>query len=336
MKTSKRMSLSEAVALIPDGATVVFGGWTVTRKPMAAVYEIIRQGKKNLHLVSNPGGPENDLLIGAGCIRLCETNYIGHEVLGHPYCFRRYYEKGGLDRTGYLHDDWTVQTGALRLLAGAMGVPFMPTLSLRGTDIINPEYDLLAPHRGKDPKVPRQKVQVMNDPFWGEGEVVLVPALKPDFAIIHVQMVGEEGTVRIYGGPFLDYYAAMAARTTIVTAEYITSEDYLRSQPELNVIPKEVVDVIVEVPFGAHPTTLAGMYDTDSAFFNEYVAASKSELAFKKWLSEWVLEIPDHMCYLEKLGVRRLLSLRADPALGYNAALKRRKKEPQEKTLATG
>ncbi|OAT86338.1 CoA transferase subunit A [Desulfotomaculum copahuensis] len=324
MKISKRKSLAEAVALIPDGATIVFGGWTVTRKPMAAAYEIIRQGKKDLHLVTNPGGPENDLLIGAGCVKMCETNYIGHEVLGHPYCFRHHCESFGLSGNGYLHDDWTVQTGALRLLAGAMGIPFMPTRSLRGTDIINPEHDLLAPYRGLEPKLPRQKVQIVNDPFWEEGEVVLVPALKPDFAIMHVQMTGDEGTVRIHGGPFLDYYAAMAAKTTIVTAEHITSEEYLRVSPELNVIPKEVVDVIVEVPYGAHPTPVDGMYDTDSAFFNEYILASKNEIAFKKWLSEWVFGIPDHMSYLEKLGVRRLLSLRTDPALGYNPALKRR------------
>jgi len=292
---------------------------------MAIVYELIRQGKKDLHLVTNPGGPENDILIGAGCVKICETNYIGHEVLGHPYCFRRFYEKGGLAKTGYLHDDWTVQTGALRVLAGAMGIPFMPTKSLRGTDIINLEYDLLASIRGENKKLPRKKVELYTDPFWEEGEVVLVPAIKPDVAILHVQVAGEGGTGRIYGGPFLDYYAAMAAKMTILSAEYVTAEEHLRGQPELNTIPAEIVDVVVEIPYGAHPTPVAGLYDVDAEFFNEYIAASKDETTFQKWLQEWVLDLPDHFAYLEKLGIRRLLSLRADPFLGYNPGVKRRR-----------
>lgn len=324
MESTKIKSLQEAIAQIPDGSSILFGGWTVTRKPMAAVFEIIRQGKKDLHLVANPGGPESDLLIGAGLVKMSETNFIGHEVMGIPYCFRRAFEKDGLEKSGYLHDDWTVQTGALRILAGAMGVPFIPTKSLRGTDIINPENDLLADLRGKYKKIPKKKVVFMEDPFWDEGEILLIPAIKPDYCIIHVPMVGEQGTVRIHGGMFMDFYGAVAAKKTIVTTEMITTEDYLKQQPELNSIPSEFITDIVEVPYGGHPTPVQGMYDMDFEFFNKMVESTKKKEAYDKWLNEWIKDIPDHDAYLEKLGAKKILSLRADPGLGYNPRLKRK------------
>jgi glutaconate CoA-transferase subunit A len=302
MKKTKIKPLQEAIAQIPDGSSILFGGWTVTRKPMAAVFEIIRQGKKDLHLVSNPGGPESDLLIGAGLVGISETNFIGHEVLGIPYCFRRAFEKGGLEKTGYLHDDWTVQTGALRILAGAMGIPFIPTKSLKGTEII--DHDLLADLRSKSKKIPNKKVEFIEDPFWDEGEILLIPAIKPDYCIIHVPMVGEEGTVRIHGGLFMDFYGAVASKKTIVTTELITSEEYLKKQPELNSIPSDFIDDIVEVPYGGHPTAVQGLYDLDFEFFNRMVDGTKKEDTYVAWLQEWVTGLTDHDAYLEKLGAK--------------------------------
>lgn len=329
MSDSKLISVREAVNLIEDGCRLFTGGWTVVRKPMGLVYELIRQGKKNLSLVSNPGGPEIDLLVGAGCVSLTESNYIGHEVFGHPYCFRRKVEEGP-ERTGYHHDDWTVQTGALRILAGAMGLPFMPTLSLKGSDLINPDLDPVRELRGKDPRLPRQKVAFIKDPFWEGEEVALVPALRPDVCLIHAQEVGEQGTVRLKGGAFLDYYAAMASRLTIVSAERVVPEDSLRDLPQANTIPAQVVHAIVELPYGAHPTAVWGFYDNDPWWFRDYLAASKEEAAFGVWLKEWVLDLQNHDEYLAKIGLKRLMSLRADPVLGYNPKIRRRIDKLQE------
>lgn len=319
---TNRLSLQDAIALIKDGDQVFTGGWTVVRRPMGLVYEMIRQKKRDLYLCANPGGPEVDLLIGAGCARIGEINYIGHEVFGHPYCFRRAVEnKSSPD---YLHDDWTVQTGALRIMAGAMGVPFLPTLSLNGSDISLPRLDPLKALRGKDPKLPKKKVVAIKDPFWEEQEVFLVPALRPDVCLIHVQEVGDKGTVRIQGGNFLDYHAAMASKLVIVSAERIVPEEQLRDRPELNAIPGFKVDVIVELPHGAHPTALYGYYDNDPWWFRDYLAASKQESTFAEWLSEWVFEPGSHEGYLEKLGTERLNALQADPVQGYNPKIRRR------------
>ncbi len=318
----KRLSIKEAVGLIKDGDQVWMGGWTIVRHPMALVYEMIRQQKKGLYLCSNPGAPDFDLLIGAGCVYLGETNYIGHEVFGHPYCFRRALEKQA--NPEYLHDDWTVQTGAMRIVAGSMGLPFLPTLSLKGSDIALPQNDSIRSLRGSDPKLPKVKLSVVKDPFWEGQEVFLVPALRPDVCLIHAQEVGEKGTVRIRGGNSLDYYAALASKLVIVSAERIVSEEELRGDSIPNTIPGIAVNVIVEAPYGAHPTALFGHYDNDPWWFRDYIAASRDEEKFNKWLQEWVLDVVSHEGYLEKLGAKRLEQIRSDPAKGYNPFIQRR------------
>ncbi|KKM09063.1 hypothetical protein SY88_20635 [Clostridiales bacterium PH28_bin88] len=320
---SKRKTLAEAMSLVKDGDQIITGGWTVVRKPMAAVYEIIRQGKKGLHLVTGTPGTDADLLIGAGCVAISEQCYIGHELFGHPYNFRRAVE-GGTERSGLLHDDSSLLVGWLRILAAAMGIPFIPTRSAKGSDMLNPEYDRLQELRGKNPKIPNQKFTFMQDPFWEGEEVMLVPAVRPDVAIIHAQEAAEDGTVRINNCPFGDRITAMAAKTTIVTAERIVPADRLRNIPELNTIPGIYVDAVVEVPYGAHPTLVANFYDNDPWWYKEYIDASKDEVKFKLWLNEWVYGVKNHEGYLRKLGQDRLKSIQADANYGYNPNLRRR------------
>lgn len=318
----EQLSHSDAVALIKDGDQVFTGGWTVVRRPMGLVYEIVRQRKRNLYLCANPGGPEIDLLIGAGCAYLGEINYIGHEVFGHPYNFRRAVEKK--EQPDFINDDWTVQTGALRILAGSMGLPFLPTFSLKGSDISLPGMDLLKDIRKDDPKLPNQKLAVIKDPFWEGQDVFLVPALRPDVCLLHVQEVGEKGTVRIKGGSFLDYHAALASKLVIVSAERIVPENELCQTPELNSIPGFKVDVIVELPYGAHPTALYGYYDNDPWWFSDFLKASKEENAFQAWLNDWVIAPGNQAGYLAKVGAKRLSHLRSDTVKGYNPTIRRR------------
>lgn len=318
----KQITLSEAAKMVADNSTIWTGGWTVVRKPMALVYELVRQRKKNLHLIANPGGPEIDLLIGAGCANSTECNYIGNEVFGHPYNFRRHMEGDGQDKI--YHDDWTVQTGALRIMAGAMGLPFIPTMSLKGSDITDLELDGFQELRGKDSRVPKKKFQFIRDEFWEGDMVALIPALKPDVCLIHAQEVGDDGTVRIQGGAFLDYYAAKAAKLTIVSAERILPSEALETVPEANTIPGLAVDYILEEPYGAHPTAVYGFYDNDPWWFKEYLAASKDAAAFDQWLEKWITGLSDFSEYLQLVGLLRLQHLRSNTVLGYNRNIKRR------------
>jgi len=322
-RRQKRIPIEKVSEFVQDGDCVWLGGWTVVRKPFAMAYELIRAGKKNLHLVNNPGGPETDLLIGCGCAAKSETNYIGHELFGHPYNFRRRFEQPEANQ-GFRHDDWTVATGSLRIMAGAMGIPFIPTKFLRGSDILNPEMDGFKDLRGVDAKVPKRKFMMMKDPFWEGEDVVLIPSIRPDVCLIHAQEAGEDGTVRITGGVFLDYYAAVAARVTIVSAEKIVSQAALEATREENAIPGEAVDAVVEAPFGAHPTAVHGCYDNDPWWFRDYLKASKSEETMQKWANEWIFRPGSFKGYLEKVGSRRLEKITADPKLSYSKTIKRR------------
>jgi len=322
-RRQKRIPIEKMSEFVQDGDRLWLGGWTVVRKPFAMAYELIRAGKKDLHLVNNPGGPETDLLIGCGCAAKSETNYIGHELFGHPYNFRRRFEQPETNK-GFRHDDWTVATGSLRIMAGAMGIPFIPTKFLRGSDILNPEMDGFKDLRGVDAKVPKRKFMMMKDPFWEGEDVVLIPSIRPDVCLIHAQEAGEDGTVRITGGVFLDYYAAVAARVTIVSAEKIVPQAALEATREENAIPGEAVDAVVEAPFGAHPTAVHGCYDNDPWWFRDYLKASKSEETMQKWANEWIFKPGSFKGYLEKVGSRRLEKITADPKLSYSKTIKRR------------
>ena len=157
MEKSKRINLEDIKDFIHQGDRLWLGGWTVVRKPMAMVWQLIKAEVTNLHIVNNPGGPDTDLLIGSGSVSKTETNYIGHEVFGHPYNFKEKMEnRETVD--AFHHDDWTVGSGMMRIVAGAMGIPFIPTKFLRGSDLLRPENDGFRNLRGVDPKVPKKKI----------------------------------------------------------------------------------------------------------------------------------------------------------------------------------
>ncbi len=328
MMKSKVMRLEEAVErFVKDGSVICLGGISICRRPMAATYEIIRQGKRELHLISiGPALPEL-LLALAGCVSICEGCYHGYEVFGHPYMWRGLVEKGPAE-TGYRFDDWSHYGLASRFLAGWLGVPFIPTLTARGSDIWNPEFDNLRDLRGKRRKIPKRKFVVMEDPFYDSGEVILVPAARPDVTIVHAQVAAPDGTARIYGAHYDDFIHAASADHVIVTCEHVVSRERISEQPEMNLIPSVYVDAVCEVPYGAHPGSCLGFYDYDPWFLREFVRVTregeKRPERFRRWLEEWVFGVGSHQGYLEKLGVRRLLTLRAEPMLGYAPSLPRR------------
>lgn len=158
----------------------------------------------------------------------------------------------------------------------------------------------------------------MDNPFSeSEEKVVLFPSIRPNVCIIHVGQVGTEGTCRIDGNPGFDQYAAFASDKVIITAEEIVPEELLRQDPNRNYIPCTQVDMIVHVPWGAHPTLNPGYYDLDMEFIMRYQKAAETEEGFQAWADEWIYQIKDHYQYLEKLGVRRLHNLTAVKPFGF-------------------
>ncbi len=316
----KFMELEEAVAkFVYDGCHLALGGFTASRNPVAFAYEAIRQRKRSLHVYVHSHGVAMDLLVGAGCVKRLELAYgaLGRFAPICP-CFRRMVEQGRLEV-----EDYTNYQMVLRFLAGMLNVPFIPAKTGLGSDVVIKEG--FSPTTRTEPKVAKRKLVVAEDPFNG-GPVVLLPAIKPDVTVIHAQYVGSEGTVRIKGLRFADVEEALAASKLIVTCERIVPEEELRREPELNCIPGFLVDAVVELRFGAHPTACYGFYDVDPGFLYCYYEAASSDEGFQSFLEEWVYGVEGHEGYLRKLGEERLKQLEATPPYGFRLGLDRRRR----------
>lgn len=318
----KVMDLAAAVArFVPDAAHVSIGGFTCNRNPMAAVYEIIRQRRKNLHLYAHSNGQGVDELVGAGCVARIEIAYAGTGRFA-PTCirFRKAVETGAVQFEDYSNYQMT-----LRFMAGAMGVPFLPTRSGFGTDLIE-RWGFSETLRHADARLPDRKMVVMDNPFggWADTErVVLVPAIQPDVTLIHVQKAGRDGTARVEGLAFADVEQAKAARHVIVTCEELMHGDELRLHPEQNQIPGLIVDAVVQVPHGAYPTACYRYYDYDPQFLNDYRTAATDDGRFADYLEQWVFGHKDHAECMAQVGRDRIAAIQADPRTGYATGLKR-------------
>jgi len=319
MKKSKVVSLTEAMQEVKDGDCIVLGGVVEDRRPMGAAYELIRQGKKNLILLAECSLAE-DVLVGAGCVVGYRGTYSAIGAFGISPSTKRSIEAGKIVVDDIGHTD--VCLGAMAAMAGS---PFIATRTTFGTDVLNPAYDNVAKIRNlaRNPKtLPAKKYVLMEDPFYGTGTVQLHPAMRIDVLIIHVQYVGEDGTVRIDGSLVFDHFAAHAARKVIITAEQVVPEEYLRRDPNRNQIPCTSVDMVVELPWGAHPGQLLNFYDMDIPFLTEYVGKARTEEGFREWADSWVFGVKDHMEYLDKLGASRLEKIRALPPFGYRPRMR--------------
>jgi glutaconate CoA-transferase subunit A len=314
MSTSKRITLQQAAEIVKNGSSLTFSGFTIWRRPFAIVYELIRQKRKGLHLIEVNGGPQTEFLVGAGCVDIWESCWVGHELYG-KYGANLSRKVGNKE---IIVEDYSHAEMMFRFAAGAAGAPFAATQTSLGTDIHNPEYDMLGRAGLRDGKrIAKQKYVFTEDPFYDAGSQVLVPAAKVDIAIMCVQQVGEEGTVRVSGQYYSDPEAARAADITIVMAEEIVPEEYLRREADRNTIPTFEVDYILECPFGGHPTGMFGRYDVDGAFLKDFYGRTRTQEGFDDFAKEWI-HGRDHMSYLEKLGWPRMLKLRANTALNYS------------------
>jgi len=314
MKKSKVVSLTEAMQEVKDGDCIFMGGVVEDRRPVAAACELIRQGKKNLILLGTSSLAE-DMLVGAGCVSGYRGTYTAVGAFGISPSTKRFAEAGKLVMDEIGHTD--VCLGFVAAMAGA---PFIASKTTFGTDVLNPAYDNVAKVRGlaRDPKtLPAKKYVMMEDPFYGMGTVQLHPALKVDVFINHVQYAGEGGTVRMDGSLVFDHFACHAAKKVIITAEQVVPEEYLRRDPNRNQIPCTTVDMVVELPWGAHPGQLYNFYDMDVPFILDYMGKARTEEGFKQWADTWVYGVKNQDEYLNKLGASRLEKMRALPPYGY-------------------
>jgi glutaconate CoA-transferase, subunit A len=287
----KVRSLHDAVADdVHDDDSVAMGCALESLIPFAASYEIIRQKKRNLTLIGPISDMQFDQLIGSGCVRKIIASWAGNVAAGLGHNYRRAAE-AGIPQPIEIeeHSNFTIGLG---LLAGASGLPFLPTRTVKGSDFRNG----------------RQFASV-RCPFTDE-ELLAVRAIRPDVAVVHVQRADAQGNAQAWGNFGVMREAAMAAKKVIVTCEEIVDHEVILSDPNRNVIPGFVVSSVVHEPFGSHPSPTQGYTRRDDNFFFEYHKATRSREGFEQWLQKWVLEVKDHREFLELLGADRVQSLR--------------------------
>lgn len=249
MGKGKVVSLEEAASLIGDEYTISLGGNVLHRSPMAFCRELIRQGKKGLKLVKTAGAHDVDILCAAGAVASVDAGFIGYETeYGLAMHYRAAVQNGTVKANE--HACYTV-ISALR--ASQYGIPFMPVRGLMYGDLIEKNDYFM----------------VINDPFTGE-KITVVKALRPDYAIIHVQEADEFGNARIFGPKYEDVLMSRSAKKVIVTCERLVHTDNFARQPELTDVPGFLVAAVALVPNGAAPGTCAGRYDLDRSSLNRF------------------------------------------------------------------
>ena len=279
---SKRIALSEAIArFVNDGDTVYAAGFTHLI-PFAAGHEIIRQGKKDLTLARATPDLIYDMMVAAGCARKVIFSYMGNPGVGSLRIVRSALEQGQLEWEEYSHFGMIT-----RLQAGASGLPFLPMNQTGVTDLENVNLNIK--------RIP--------DPYGGK-DVIVVPALNPDVAIVHVQRADQNGNAHLWGIIGEQKEAAFAARKVILTAEEIVDEAVIRSDPNRTMIPGIVVSAVCHVPYACHPSYAQGYYDRDNEFYLAWDKISESTDSVKTWLDKWVYRVKDREEYWGKLGAK--------------------------------
>jgi len=283
----KLMSEKEAVSrFVYDGCYIGTELYGTVRCPMSLVREVVRQRIQNL-CVAGQGVAELDLWLAAGMVKTLDLTYIGLEVYGTSHALRRAVESGQVEKVV----EWSNGGITWRFKAAAMGVPFLPVRSMLGTDTL--KYSA---------------AKVVECPFTGE-KLALLPALILDVGLIHVHRADRYGNCQIEGISGFSHEMARASKRLIISAEEIVPTEEIRCHPDRTAIPYYLVDAVVHAPFGSHPGEMAYVYCRDEPEIKSWVEASKNDETAHAYLHEWILDLPDHNAYLEKVGSERLEQL---------------------------
>ena len=278
----KTMTAHEAVRrFLRDGDFIASGGFGQVRISMAVIYEIVRQERKRLILAGKTATHDADVLISAGCVDRVEAAYIcGHELRGLSPGSRRMVEHGHcrvVSETSNAGYQW-------RFLAAMMGLPFIPSRNLLGTDTFR-----------------HSSCKMVKDPYSGKP-ICLIPAAYPDVAFIHVHRCDVFGNAQIDGIVVEDFELSRCARRLILTTEEIVDTESIRLDPARTTIPFFLVDAVVSVPFGSHPVEMPGMYYFDEEHIAEWLSASKTAEGVTQYMRQYVFSVQDFAQYLARCG----------------------------------
>jgi len=261
---NKVLGLRDVREEIRSGDTIVIGGGGLVRKPMALVEEVIRAGIRDLTVVSVLGGPDVDLLLGAGRVKKLFYAYVGFDFGGPGPNFRRAREE---NKAEFIEGSEFILISALE--AGARGISFMPVRSGLGSDLLRVNSNL----------------QKFVSPFGGE-KLVAVKAIRPDVALLHVNSADPTGYGQILGDWFLDPLCAQAAKKTIMSAEKIVDTETIEQRFADTAIVKLWTSKVVEAPGGAGFTSCYPDYPADFVRLKEYLGHARSAETFNAYVEK--------------------------------------------------
>jgi glutaconate CoA-transferase subunit A len=302
MSASKVMTTKEAVSeFIVDGMSVGIGGFFHSIS-YDITHEILRQKIKHLTICQPSFNEHADQLIGAGLVDRIVSSYVWMEVFGPLYCFRRAMEKNIPHKIEM--EDYTNFAMMARYLAGALGIPYIPIHSMKGSDMLN-----YSAWMGEN------KAKVVRDPFGTGNDHVLVPALQPDVGYFHCQRADEEGNCQMWGVWGDMPWSMRACKKVIVSCEEIITRNQIGRDPNRTIVPGYKVVAVVHSPFGAHPKNCQGYYDVDRQFIFKYIKESATPEGWQAFMDEWVYGVTDRNEYAKKyintFGMKTYLDLKA-------------------------
>src|SRR5579863_6885031 len=278
------LSLHDAIAhFVHDGATVAMEGFTHLI-PFAAGHEMLRQGRRNLTLVRMTPDLIYDQLIGMGCARKLIFSWGGNPGVGSLHRFRDAVENGWPHKLEIEEHSHAGMANAY--VAGASNLPFAVMRGYAGTE--------LAKHN--------LNIRNISCPFTGE-QLIAVPSLRPDVAIIHAQKADRKGNVLLWGILGVQKEAVLAANRSIVTVEERVPS--LDAAPNACILPSWVVEAVCLVPRGASPSYAHGYYERDNRFYKRWDEIARDRETFHAWLKRCVLETKDFPEYLRVEEERR-------------------------------
>jgi glutaconate CoA-transferase subunit A len=261
------VALPEAIdSLVRDGDAVALEGFTHLI-PFAAGHEVVRQGRRELELIRMTPDVLYDQMVGVGAARKLVFSYAGNPGVGSLHRLRDAIEHGWpreIEIEEHSHAGM-----ANRYAAGASGMPCALMRGYVGTDL-----------------EARTRVERVTCPFTGE-QLVAVPALEPDVAIVHAQEADRAGNVQLWGIPGVQKEAVLAAQRSLVTVERIVDE--LEPRPGAVVIPGWTIDAVAEAPAGSHPSYAHGITRRDNDFYRAWDGIGRDRQAFTAWMQEHVL-----------------------------------------------
>ena len=278
------MSLEEAISTsVQDGDLVGIGGLSFWRKPISGCREIIKQNIKDLTICTFVGGIEVDMLVGGGCVSKVKSCFVGMEIFGMAPHYRKAVESGSIKIS-----EESEATIALGLRSSYLKVPFMPLKGIIGTDL---------------PKV-RDDIKQIEDPLGSGTQLMAVPKIDLDVAILHVPYADEFGNGNIAGAVWMDDDMAKTAKKTIIICEKLLETEDIKHLPGKAQLPLQTTTAVVKFPFGAHPTSCYNYYTFDALHIQEYLKMNFNE--YKKKF----IDVKSHAEYLENAGgIKMILNI---------------------------